>query len=101
MPFSLVMPERAKRPVKPAPATSVPSSGGRRRRKPLPPVPPCLREDMLLTAKEAAAFARIGVSTFWLRVKQGDFPKPSYAVGPKSPRWRLNDLRAVLAGAAE
>lgn len=101
MPFSPVIRERAKRPAKPAAAISIPSSGDRRRRKPLPPVPPCLREDMLLTAKEAAAFARIGVSTFWLRVKQGNFPKPSYAVGPRSPRWRLNDLRAVLAGAAE
>ena len=71
-----------------------------RRRRPLPPVPPYLRDDALLTAKEAAAVARIGVSTFWLRVKEGRFPRPTYVVGPKSPRWRLSDLRAALAGAA-
>lgn len=72
----------------------------RRRAAPLPAVPSYLTEDALLTAREGAALARIGVSTFWLRVKEGRFPKPSYAVGPKSPRWRLRDLRAVLEAAA-
>lgn len=71
-----------------------------RRRRPLPPVPSFVCDDPLLTAKEGAAVARIGVSTFWLRVKEGRFPRPTYVVGPKSPRWRLSDLRAVLEGAA-
>ncbi|MBP0466214.1 hypothetical protein J5Y09_19970 [Roseomonas sp. PWR1] len=70
-----------------------------RRRKPLPPAPSFAADAALLTAAEGAAVARIGVSTFWLRVKEGRFPPPIY-IGAKSPRWRLSELRAALGVAA-
>jgi predicted DNA-binding transcriptional regulator AlpA len=47
--------------------------------------------DPLLTAKEAAAFRRHGVSTFWRHVKLGLVPAPIY-ITDRSPRWRLSDL---------
>ena len=47
--------------------------------------------DPLLTAKEAAAYRRQGVSTLWRHVKMGLVSKPIY-ITPRSPRWRLSDL---------
>jgi predicted DNA-binding transcriptional regulator AlpA len=47
--------------------------------------------DPLLTAKEAAAYRRQGVSTLWRQVKQGLVPKPIYLTA-RSPRWYLSDL---------
>ena len=47
--------------------------------------------DPLLTAREAAAYRRQGLSTFWRQVKLGQVPKPIY-ITPRSPRWRLSDL---------
>jgi predicted DNA-binding transcriptional regulator AlpA len=47
--------------------------------------------DPLLTAKEAAAYRRQGISTFWRNVKEGLVPKPIY-ITARSPRWRLSDL---------
>ena len=75
------------------------SAPRQRRKAPLPPVPSFACDDPLLTAREGAAVARIGVSTFWLWVKEGRFPPPIY-ISVKSPRWRLRDLRAALEGAA-
>jgi predicted DNA-binding transcriptional regulator AlpA len=50
----------------------------------------------LLTAKEAAAYRRQGVSTFWRDVKAGTVPKP-VRITPRAPRWRLRDLSPVTA----
>ncbi len=47
--------------------------------------------DPLLTAKEAAAYRRQGLSSFWRNVKQGLVPKPIY-ITARSPRWRLSEL---------
>ncbi len=47
--------------------------------------------DPLLTAKEAAAYRRQGISTFWRQVKEGLVPKPIY-ITARSPRWYLSDL---------
>ena len=47
--------------------------------------------DPLLTAKEAAAYRRQGVSTFWRDVKEGRVPAP-VRISPKAPRWRLSEL---------
>ena len=71
----------------------------RRRKVPLPPVPPFLADDALLTAREAAAYRRQGLSTFWRDVRAGTAPQP-VRVTPKAPRWRLRDLRAALERAA-
>lgn len=72
----------------------------RRRKAPLPPVPAIIGDDALLTAKEGAALARIGLSTFWKLVREGRLPPPAVRIMPKAPRWRLRDLRAALEGAA-
>jgi predicted DNA-binding transcriptional regulator AlpA len=47
--------------------------------------------DPLLTAREAAAFRRQGLSTFWRDVQEGRVPAP-IRISPKAPRWRLSDL---------
>lgn len=47
--------------------------------------------DPLLTAREAAAYRRQGLSTFWRDVKEGRIAQP-IRIAPKSPRWRLSDL---------
>jgi predicted DNA-binding transcriptional regulator AlpA len=53
-----------------------------------PPIPGI---DPLLTAREAAAFRRQGLSTFWRDVREGRVPAP-VRISPKAPRWRLSDL---------
>ena len=50
-----------------------------------------INADQLLTAKEAAAYRRQGISTFWRNVKEGLVPRPIY-ITARSPRWRLSDL---------
>ena len=47
--------------------------------------------DPLLTAREAAAYRRQGLSTFWRDVREGRVPAP-VRISPKAPRWRLSDL---------
>lgn len=47
--------------------------------------------DPLLTAREAAAYRRQGLSTFWRDVKDGRVAQP-IRIAPRSPRWRLSDL---------
>ena len=47
--------------------------------------------DPLLTAREAAAYRRQGLSTFWRQVKLGQVPAPIY-ITARSPRWYLSDL---------
>jgi predicted DNA-binding transcriptional regulator AlpA len=54
--------------------------------------------DPLLTAEEAAPETGRAVSTFWRDVKRGILPAPYY-VTPKSPRWRLSELRAAVEAA--
>lgn len=68
---------------------------GRRPNQPLPPVPAFLAGEALLTAREAAAYRRQGVSTFWRDVRNGNAPAPVRLM-PKTPRWRLADLRAGM-----
>jgi predicted DNA-binding transcriptional regulator AlpA len=62
----------------------------RRERRPLPPAL-AVAPDALLTPKEAAAFRRQALSSFWASVKRGDVPPP-LRLGVKSPRWRARDL---------
>ena len=57
--------------------------------------PQYIPDDPLLTAREAAAERRQGLSTFWRDVAAGRVP-PAYYVGPKSPRWRRSELRAAI-----
>ncbi len=61
------------------------------RRRKVPPPPDFLAADTLLTAKEAAAYRRQGLSTFWRDVRAGTVPQP-IRVTPKAPRWRLSWL---------
>jgi len=69
----------------------------RRKSSAVPPVPSFLVDDALLTAREAAAYRRQGLSTFWRDVRRGTVPPP-VRVTPKAPRWRLADLKAAMQG---
>jgi len=69
-----------------------------RQKRALPPVPAFLADDALLTAAEAAAYRRQGISTFWRDVRNGAAPPPVRLM-PKTPRWRLADLRPARAAA--
>lgn len=57
--------------------------------------PGYIPDDPLLTAREAAAERRQGLSTFWRDVAAGRVP-PAYYVGPKTPRWRRSELRTAI-----
>jgi predicted DNA-binding transcriptional regulator AlpA len=65
----------------------------RLRRDPAPEYRP---DDPLITAAEAAKEAGRGLSTFWRDVRAQRLPKPLY-VNPRSPRWRVSELRAAVA----
>lgn len=78
--------------------TTTDDAARKRERKALPPPPAFLSDDALLTAREAAAYRRQGVSTFWRDVRAGRVPKPVY-VTPRAPRWRLAGLRAAEVAA--
>ena len=54
--------------------------------------------DPLLAAPEAAIETGRAISTFWRDVKIGLLPAPYY-VTPRSPRWRLSELKATVAAA--
>ena len=51
--------------------------------------------DRLINVAQVAAMLSIGVSTIWLRVKRGEFPKP-IKLGPKTTRWRMSDISALM-----
>jgi predicted DNA-binding transcriptional regulator AlpA len=57
-----------------------------------------IASDPLLTADEGAAETGRALSTFWRDVKRGTLPAPYY-VTPRSPRWRLSELRAAVEAA--
>lgn len=65
----------------------------RNRRDPAPDYRP---DDPLIVAREGAKETGRALSTFWRDVKVGRLPKPIY-VNPRSPRWRLSELRAALS----
>lgn len=62
-----------------------------RRKVPMPPVPSFVGGDPLLTAREAAAYRRQGLSTFWRDVRDGTV-QPPVRVTPRAPRWRVSWL---------
>jgi len=42
------------------------------------------------------AIIPVSKSTWWAGVKSGRFPKP-VRIGPRSPVWRVEDIRALVA----
>lgn len=54
--------------------------------------------DPLLNARDAAAETGRAISTFWRDVRRGTMA-PAIYVLPRSPRWRLSELRAVVNAA--
>lgn len=51
--------------------------------------------DHLITVKAVASLLSMGVSTVWLKTKQGKFPEP-IKISPQVTRWRLSDVNAWL-----
>ena len=54
----------------------------------------------LLTAAEVAELFSISRVHVWRRVKAGHLPAPIYPA-PKAPRWRADEIEAVIARASE
>jgi hypothetical protein len=52
------------------------------------------------TAGAAAEHLCISKVAFVRRVRDGLLPAPSYALGPKTPRWAQDELDAVMGGDA-
>lgn len=42
------------------------------------------------------AIIPVSKSTWWAGVKDGRFPQP-VRIGPRSPAWRVDDIRALVA----
>ena len=55
-----------------------------------------LPDDAHVGVRSVAVLFGAGVSTIWARVARGELPKPKKF--GRSTRWRVGDLRAVLAG---
>lgn len=66
-----------------------------RRRVRRDPAPEYRPDDPLISAREGAKETGRGLSTFWRDVKAGRLPKPVY-INPRSPRWRLSELKSAL-----
>lgn len=49
----------------------------------------------LAPALVVAPVCGMGVSTMWRRVREGTFPKPIH-IGPRSTRWRWEDIHRWL-----
>lgn len=56
-----------------------------------------LPDDAHISVRSVATLFDAGISTIWARVARGELPKPRKF--GRSTRWRVGDLRAVLAGA--
>ena len=52
-------------------------------------------EQQIFTVKEVAEFFRVGVSTVWRWVQNGDFPQP-VKFGGNTSRWLRADLDAHI-----
>ena len=48
-----------------------------------------------LSAGRACELLGISKTTFFVKVKQGDLPKPLY-FGARSPRWKMDDIEKFL-----
>jgi len=55
-----------------------------------------LPDDAHISVRSVAVLFDSGISTIWARVARGELPKPKKF--GRSTRWRVGDLRAVLAG---
>lgn len=42
----------------------------------------------------------VGKSTWWAKVKQGEYPKP-VKLGPNTSAWRVEDIRALINKAGQ
>ena len=49
-----------------------------------------------LSLDAAAAYVSLRADAYLRKVHQGILPQPSYALGPRTPRWNQADLDAVM-----
>lgn len=54
-----------------------------------------LPETGFMRLNEVLRLIPVGRSTWWAKVKQGEFPPP-YRLGPRTTVWRCEDIRALI-----
>jgi predicted DNA-binding transcriptional regulator AlpA len=58
-----------------------------------------LPDSALMNVREISLLSGKSRATLWRDVRDGRLPKP-HKIGPKSPRWKVRDVRSFLAGGA-
>lgn len=61
----------------------------------LRPIPVSLSEAGFLRLPQVLAIIPVSRSTWWSRVRSGDFPQP-VKLGPRTTAWRAADIAALL-----
>jgi len=56
---------------------------------------PTLPESGFMRVNEIIQLIPIGRSTWWSRVKSGEFPQP-VKLGPRTTVWRVEDIRTLI-----
>jgi predicted DNA-binding transcriptional regulator AlpA len=54
-----------------------------------------LPETGFMRLPEVLKFIPVGKSTWWAKVKSGEYPKP-YKLGKNTSAWRVEDIRALI-----
>lgn len=63
-------------------------------------VPPVLPPEGFVRIPVVIAVLGIGKTSFLTGVREGKYPKP-VKLGPRTSAWRVEDIRAVIAGFAD
>lgn len=53
-----------------------------------------------LRLPEVLRFIPVSRSTWWAGVRSGRYPQPTRALGERITAWRVEDIRALIDGAA-
>lgn len=61
---------------------------------------PTLPETGFVRLSVILALIPVSKSTFWAKVKSGEFPRP-YKLGPNITAWRVEDIRSLISSFAQ
>lgn len=60
------------------------------------PIPDTLSQASFLRLPQVLSVVPVSRSTWWSRVRSGDFPQP-VKLGPRTTAWRTSDIAELLA----